>query len=158
MDDPLRPFTRSDAGEAQLREAAERLGPVAEPPSFWSAIANDPSRPGAHRALAVEQLVRRHVHPGGTTLGELAAMLDGAAWLGGGDLTIVRALAGKVPVSWSLDDTVAAVALPGGRRVLYLAVAGRFGAAEIAAALRGKSRDPRVLSAVIREAACVPTG
>jgi hypothetical protein len=39
--DPSEKFRRSDSSEGDLRKAAELLGPVVEPPSFWSAIAND---------------------------------------------------------------------------------------------------------------------
>jgi hypothetical protein len=150
VEDPFEVFGRSEADEAELRDATERLGAVTERRSFWSAIANDPSRPASHRALALEQLFRRHVHPD-TTLSALAEMLDGAGWLDDGDVTVVTALGGKVPVTWSLDDTVFAIALPGSRGAVYLAVTGRFGAEELAAALRGASRDERVRSAVIRD-------
>jgi hypothetical protein len=136
---------------ARPRGVAGPLGPAAETPAYWAAIANDPSRPAAQRALAVELLVRRNVVPGRTTLGVLGAMLGGAAWLGDNDLELVEVLGGKVPVSWSLGDTVAAVSLPGGRSVLYLAVAGQYTAPELVNALRGTCADPRVLAAVIRD-------
>jgi len=99
-----------------------------EPPEFWLAIEN-----------------------GRTTLAALGAMLGGAAWLGDDDVELVVALGGKVPVSWSPDDTTAAVTLPAGHGVLYLAVAGHLTAEELTGALHGTCRDPRVLSAVIRD-------
>jgi hypothetical protein len=145
-------FKRTDSSEAELREAAELLGAVVESPSFWSAIANDASMPVAHRKLSLVQLVRRHVLSGRTTIGVFAEMLDGAQWLSNGDITVITEIGGKVPVTWSPDDTVIAIAPPGGRGGIYLAMAGRFAAEEIAVALRGMSRDGRVLSAVIRDA------
>jgi hypothetical protein len=69
------------------------------------------------------------------------------------DVSVVTALTGKLPVPWSAEDTVAVLALPGGSAVLYLAIAGKLAAAEIAAALRGDSREFRVTSALIRAAA-----
>ena len=106
---------------------------AAEPPEFWSAIEN-----------------------GRTTLAALGAMLDGAAWLGDDDVELVVALGGKVPVSWSPDDTTAAITLPAGRGVLYLAVTGRFTAGELIGALHGTCRDPRVLSGVINDVGLSP--
>jgi hypothetical protein len=146
-------FKRTDSSEGELREAAKVQGPVDEPSSFWSRIANDASMPVVHRRLALIQLFRRHVIPGRTSIGELARILDGAHWLGDDDITVITALGGKVPVKWSPDGTVIAIALPGGRGAIYLALAGRFAAEELLIALRGFSHDQRVLSAVIREVA-----
>jgi hypothetical protein len=145
-------FKRTDSSEAELYEAAELLGAVVEPASFWSAIANEASTSVTHRKLALIQLVSRHVLPGTTTVGVFAEMLDGAQWLSDGDITVITAIGGKVPVTWSPDDTVIAIALPGGCGAIYLAIAGRFTVEEIAVALRGMSHDERVLSAVIRDA------
>jgi hypothetical protein len=155
----LRPFSRPDATVAELRAAAAALPRGAEPPSLWSGIANDASRPPAHRALAIEQLVRRQVTPGETTLGELGRMLDGATWLHDHDVVLVTAVTGKLPVPWSSDTTVVAIGLPGGAGdALYLALEERLTAGEVGAALRGAVRDPLVEGAVIRAAACAPGG
>jgi len=143
-------FKRARSSEAELRDAAALLGEVVEPPSFWSAIANDASMPVAHRKLAVVALVRRHLSPG-MTVGAFADLLDGAPWLGDDDVAAVTGIFGKVPVSWGPDDTVVAIALPGGSGAIYLAITGRFAAAELATALRGSSRDERVLAAAIRD-------
>jgi hypothetical protein len=159
MAEALRPFSRPAATVAELRAAAEALPPGADPPSLWSGIANDASRPPAHRALAVEQLVRRHVAFGETTLGALGVMLDGATWLHDDDVTLVTAVTGKLPVPWSSDLTVVAIALPGGAGdVLYLALEEKLTAEDVAAALRGVARDPLVEGAVIRAAAVTPGG
>ncbi len=149
---PFEVFERRDATEAELRGAAEQVAPVVETPSFWSAIANDATRADAHRMLALIQLVRRHVSPGTTTVGSLAEMLDGAPWLGDHDIALITAIGGKIPVAWSAEDTVVAIGLPSGRGAIYLTIAGRFTAHELTAALRGESRDMRVLSAIIRDA------
>jgi hypothetical protein len=144
-------FLRRDLGEAELRKAAELLGPVTENACFWSAIANDAWMPAAHRRLSLVALVRRHVIAGTTRVGALVEMLDGARWLGDGDITMITAIGGKIPITWSSDDTLVAIALPGGGAI-YLAIAGQLTAEEITAALHGMSREERVLSAVIQDA------
>lgn len=134
-------FRRADATEGELRAAAVRLGPVKESPSVWSDVANEPSLPDHHRRLAVVQLVRRHVIPGQTTTAEFATMLAGAPWLETGDITLMTALAGKIPVQWSAADTVAAITLPGNEGAIYLSIAGSFSAQEIADALHGLGQN-----------------
>jgi hypothetical protein len=151
VENPFERFSRAASSEAELRQAMEGLGAVIEPPSFWSAIANDASMPVAHRKWALVQLVRRHVLPGLTTVGVFVEMLDGARWLSDTDIVVINVLGGKIPVKWSLDDTVIAIALPGGHGAIYLAISGRIDTKELAGAFRGLSREERVLSAVIRE-------
>src|SRR4051794_33021495 len=113
-ENPLEKFKQRHLSEAELREAVELLGAVAEPPSFWSEIANDASMPVAHRKLALVQLVRRHVLPGSTTVGALAEMLDGARWLSNSEITVITEIGGKVPVAWSPGDPLIVISLPGG--------------------------------------------
>jgi hypothetical protein len=149
MNDPWDTFKRSDSSEAELREAAKLLDAVVEPPSFWSAIANDASMPIANRKLALVELVRRHVVAGTTTVGAFARMLDGAPWLNDSDITLVTSLAGKVPVKWSPENAVAAITLPGGSGAIYVTIAGRHSAEEIASALCGMSHNHGILSAAI---------
>ena len=103
-------------------------------------------------AATIERLLREHVTPGETTLGELGALLRCEQWLRDEDVSVITALTGKLPVPWSAEDTVAAIALPSG--TLYVAVSGKLEAAEISAALRGASQDLRVTGAPIRAAAC----
>lgn len=74
-------------------------------------------------------------------LGELAAVLGRAEWLHDEDVTVVEALAGKIPVGWSPNDTVVAIAvlpeLDGGRSwTVYLRISGRFGRDEFLRAVR----------------------
>jgi hypothetical protein len=153
MQDPFAVFERRDAKREELLEAAERLGPVDEPSWFWSHIANDQSMPAELRALALIELVRRHVVPGQTTVSTFAQMLDGAPWLGEDDLVVATEITGKVPVQWSQDDTVAVISLPGHRDTIYLVISGSHSAAEIEAFMRGKSCEPRLSSALIQQIA-----
>jgi hypothetical protein len=124
---------------------------LTELPRILSTAANDPERPATDRVVAVTQLVRNHVLPGRTTIGDLAALLEGADWLRDDDVALVTALAGKVPIAWSPDDTAVAILLPGRRDALYLAVAGRFSARQVIGALRGTPRSRRVLATIIRD-------
>ena len=55
---------------------------------------------------------------------------------------------------WTNEDTVAAIALPGGTATLFVAAIGALEAADFLAALRGSSQDLRVSGAVVRAAAC----
>jgi len=151
MQDPYTIFRRSDSTEDDLWRAAEALGDVSEPPTFWSSIANDPTMRPDHRALALAELTTRHVVPGTTTVAEFAQMIDGASGQEDSGVNVVTALGGKIPVRASIEDTVATIALPGDRGAIYLTIAGRWGAADVRSALRGESNPIR--SAVIRDAA-----
>jgi hypothetical protein len=105
------------------------------------------------RARAIERLIRRYAPPGCRTLGAIAAILDSAAWLSEGDVAIVDALAGKVPVSWGTDESVAVIRLARGQGALYVTLAGRFDAGEVCAALTGSANDLRDASDLVRDAA-----
>lgn len=153
MQDPFAVFERREAKREELREAAKRLGPVEEPPWFWSHIANDQSMPAELRALALIELVRRHVVAGQTTVSTFAQMLYGAPWFGEDDVIVATEITGKVPVQSSQDNTVAVISLPAHRDAIYLVISGIHSAAEIAAAMRGISREPRIGSALIQQIA-----
>lgn len=103
---------------------------------------------------AFEEVVARRFVPGETTLAELGELLDAASWLRDEDVVRVEALGGKLPVSWSPDATVVAIAVPRGG-ALYLVVEGELSAAEVAAGLRGAGGAG---AAVIREAAVARGG
>jgi hypothetical protein len=153
MRDPFSILRDRESSEDDLWRAVDALGSVSEPASFWSAIANDLSRRADQRALALTEVVARHVVPGSTTVGEFAEMLDGAPWLETSDVDVVTAIGGKVPVTWAQDGTVAVLALPARRGAIYLSIAGSWRVDEIASALRGASPQSSIRSAVIRDAA-----
>jgi hypothetical protein len=128
------------ATEPELLRAISVLPLGAEPPSFWAELASDPALTSDHRRLTVVALFRRHVTPG-LDLGELRSALGGAEWLHDEDVTVVAALAGKLPVGWSPEDTVVAVAvlpgLDGGRNwTVYLRISGRLSREEFLEAVR----------------------
>ena len=106
----------------------------------------------------LERAIEREVVPGATTLGELGALIDAQSWLEDGAVAVVEAIGGKLPVSQPPEGTVATVALPGGRTVLYLALDEPFSAAEVAAGLRNAPGAERAAGAVIRELAVMRGG
>lgn len=95
---------------------------------MWLAVAGDEAFPVGHRTLAVSAFFHGCI-PDGTTVGELATLLDRPGWLREHDVDVVTAMAGKVPVRFSPDETVI-VLRPwlGGDSVgaVYLAVNGHF--------------------------------
>jgi hypothetical protein len=107
------------------------------------------------RRRAVVELFRRHATPG-TTLAELARALDDPAWLRDEDLSVVEVLGGKIPVSWTLEDTVLVLGvLPGlpddPSWAIYLRVAGKVELADVLALLHGRDAPPEVGQAEILE-------
>ena len=123
-----------------------------EPLSSLNEIANDASRATADRRHAVFQLFAGHVRPG-MTLAELAEVLAGAEWLRDEDVSVVTAIAGKIPVTWSSEDTVFVLhVLPeagdGGTWAIYLRVLGRVRREELIRVLRtgdgGEAASARV--------------
>ena len=114
------------------------------------------------RRRAVVELFRRHVRPG-MTLADLARVLDDPAWLRDDDLSVVDVLGGKIPVSWTLEDTVLVLGvLPGlpddPSWSIYLRVAGKVELAGVLAVLHGRDAPPDVARAEIREVGYEPAG
>jgi hypothetical protein len=145
-----------EATEEQVHEAVASLPSEAEPPGYWMEIANDPTHRTVRRRLSVFQLFRRHVPPG-LSLSELAHILEGADWLSDQDVEVVHVLAGKIPVTWTPDDTVVALdVLPDPddreRWTVYLRISGKVSREDLVQVIRG--RDPNAdeaRSAIILE-------
>lgn len=106
----------------------------------------------------IESAIEREVIPGATALGALGEVIDAPSWLDDTAVTVVEAAGGKLPVSWPLGGTVATVALPGGRAVLYLALDEALSARDVAAGLRNEPGAERASDAVVRELAVVHSG
>jgi hypothetical protein len=102
--------------------------------------------------------VERDFAAGRTTLAELGALIDAPSWLGDADVTVVDAVAGKLPVSWPSGGTVATIELPGGGAVLYLSLDDAFSAADVAGGLRAAPGFEQASSAVLREIAVIGSG
>ena len=114
----------------------------------------DPDSPERRRRAIVE-LFREQVRPG-MTLAELARVLDEPDWLRDEDLTVVDVLGGKIPVTWTHEDTVLVLGvLPGlpddPSWSIYLRVAGKLQLADVLALLHGGDAPAHVARAEIRE-------
>jgi hypothetical protein len=149
-------------GRTALIGAIRGLGPVTEPASFWSDIAGDDAFGAEHRRRAVVALFRRHVVPG-TTLADLARALDDPAWLRDDDFSVVDVLGGKIPVSWTSEDTVLALGvLPelsdesSRGWAIYLRLGGTIDMADVLALLHGATVPPEVQGAEILEVGFEP--
>lgn len=115
------------------------------------AAGEDPER----RRRAIVELFREQVRPG-MTLADLARVLDDPEWLRDDDLSVVDVLGGKIPVSWTHEDTVLVLGvLPGlpddPGWSIYLRVAGKVELADVLAVLHGREAPPEVAQAEIRE-------
>jgi hypothetical protein len=149
-------------GRAELLDALRQLGPITERADFWSGIANSAAYRQDHRRQAVFALFRRHVSPG-TTLADLARLLDGPTWLVDDDISVMTALGGKIPVAWTLDDTAAVLSVFPGLAddqhqywAIYLRIGGQIDEQSIRAALRGAPAPSAVQQAQILEIGYLP--
>ena len=127
-----------------------------------SVIAGSDAHSPERRRRAVVELFRRQVRPG-MTLAELARVLDDPDWLRDDDLSVVDVLGGKIPVSWTLEDTVLVLGvLPGlpddPGWSIYLRVAGKLELGEVLALLHGGTAPPEVERAEILEIGFEPPG
>ena len=118
------------------------------------AAGEDPDSPERRRRAIVE-LFREQVRPG-MTLADLARVLDDPDWLRDEDLSVVDVLGGKIPVSWTHEDTVLVLGvLPGlpddPGWSIYLRVAGKLELADVLALLHGGDAPAHVARAEIRE-------
>ena len=125
-----------------------------------AAIAGSDAYGADRRRRAVVELFRQQVRPG-MTLAELARVLDDPAWLRDDDLSVVDVLGGKIPVSWTSEDTILVLGvLPGlpddPGWSIYLRVAGKVELADVLALLRGREAPPEVARAEILEVGYEP--
>jgi hypothetical protein len=105
MNQALHVIADPGASREALLQALRQLGPVEEPPEFWTKIANSTGYSPDHRRRAVFELFRRHVHPP-IAVAELARLLHRPTWLRDEDVSIVSRLGGKIPVKFDFADTV----------------------------------------------------
>jgi hypothetical protein len=145
-----------------LIQAIQQLGPVTEPASFWSAIANNAEYNQVARRWAVWELFRRHVEPD-ITLADLASVLDNPTWLADEAVSIVTVLGGRIPVKWTVEDTVFVLLvfpdLPNGPYKswgVYLRVSGQVDRESFINVLRGQPVSAEVSNAQVLEYGLVP--
>ena len=148
--------------QADLVEAIQQLGPVTEEPGFWSAIANDDNYSQDHRRRAVYELIQRHVH-NGMTLADMAKILDDPTWLKDEDVTMVTIVGGKMPVKWSMEDTIFILHIfPGlpdrqyAHWAAYIKISGKVERQSIVDVLRGRPVEQAAAGATVLEVGLVP--
>jgi hypothetical protein len=154
-EDLLRLISNPGASEAELTDALGRLGPVTEPPGFWTRLAGSDEHSPGQRRHYVFQLLRRHLAPG-MRLSALARLLDDPPWLNRGDIAVIEDLAGAIPVRMTDEDTVFRLRVaPGGDApdiwAIYLRVAGKVTSDQLYALLRGGAADETTAQAEILE-------
>lgn len=159
---PLRQVADPSSELSAVKLAVRILGTAGEPAQFWADIANNAAYRDTHRRLAVFALFDRHVEAG-MTLAELAAMLAEPTWLADDDVTVVETLAGKIPVRWTLEDTVfALLVFPGleepgeGPWAIYLRVAEKVNVTEFNALVHVRAASPNTAGALLLEVALAP--
>jgi hypothetical protein len=158
----LKQIANPDIKQAALVEAIQKLGPVTEEPGFWSAIANDEKYSQDHRRRAVYELFQRHIHSG-MTLAVMAELLDDPTWLKDEDITMVTMVGGKLPVKWSMEDTIFILHIfPGlpdrqyAHWAAYIKISGKVERQSIVDVLRGRPVEPAAARATVLEIGLVP--
>jgi hypothetical protein len=142
-----------DAAIEDVRSAAARLRASASSAEMWLGVAGDDRYGPEHRALAVSVFFHRHV-PEGTTLGELATVLDRPGWLGVDDVDVVSVAGGKLPLHHSPDETVVVLRPSlGGRNIggVYLAVRAHLDRPSVQVVICENAGDPEARRAPIMD-------
>jgi hypothetical protein len=159
---PLNQIADPKIKQEALVEAIQQLGPVTEEPGFWSAIANDDNYSQDHRRRAVYELIQRHVYSG-MTLADMAEILDDPTWLKDEDVTMVTIVGGKLPVKWSMEDTIFILHIfPGlpdrqyANWAAYIKISGKVERQSIVDVLRGRPVEQAATGATVLEVGLVP--
>jgi hypothetical protein len=135
-------------------KAAQRLGPVTEPPDFWTRVANSAEYTKRHRRVAVIELFRRHVKPG-MSLAELGDVLDRAIWLNECTVTALETVYAIIPLRGGVLPGAFAILvfpeIPGDMWRIYLRVSEHLEVDTFLSALRGEDVEERVADTRIIE-------
>jgi hypothetical protein len=133
----LHQIENKNVDDETLLECISRLGKIGEPASFWTGIANDKSYSIKHRTRCVMALFRRHVDPS-FGLQHLAKTLAPTRWLRDEDISVMGALAGRIPVQIGLDRTVFVISvLHDSKSAVYISVLGEMKRDEFSRIIRG---------------------
>ncbi len=91
--------------ERELIKAIKNLGKIEEPPGFWKDIINDNRYSEFQRNISAIELFKRHTYPGMYLLkfGEIVDQLEKFDKF---HLSVIVALAGKIPIKIAGDRTV----------------------------------------------------
>jgi hypothetical protein len=155
--DTLERIADPTVSQEELRSEIDKLGEVAEPPSFWTGIANSPVYSARHRATCICQLLRRHVRQPVSLL-RLAWLLDHPSWISPGVVTVVAHLKGEIPVEWNLGETVLAIRLfpveAEDLPVLYVRLSTSLEAADFVQVVSSSRPDARFAGVTVLQAVC----
>lgn len=106
------------------------------------------------RRWSILQIFKCHIS-NGMTLGQMVQQLGFPALLRDEDVVLVQILAGKIPVRWSLEDTIFAVhILPTADSspiTVYLRIAGTISKDEFMSVLRGHPGNPALADRTVVE-------
>jgi hypothetical protein len=138
-------ITNRQTSDAVLLQAISRLGPVAEPPSFWWPVIDDSSYSLAHRTRALHALFRRHGETRRAAI-DLRNVLGNGKWLD--EATISKETFGfaALPVEENEGESVFCLTVfrsaPISARI-YIRVLGDVSNEEFAKALKGSPKVPK---------------
>ena len=105
---------------AVLRSAAELKGAGA-PVHVWTRVANSPSYRPFHRAVAIQQLIKRHVAKA-VTLDQAAGILGGGNWLMEAEVEKIEEIGGEIPVRIPTGGRAYVIRFPSGASETHLEV------------------------------------
>ncbi len=91
-------------------QEAKQAPKLLEPPSFWTAIANDENLHPNQRALAIHSLFERHVKQD-SSLGRLAEVLSKQTWISDKDVEEVIIVGGYIPLEMTSGDSMILMAV-----------------------------------------------
>ena len=109
-------ITNQHTPDDLLLESISRLGPVAEPASFWTRIADDTNYSLSHRRRAVFALFRRHCDKIGG-ISDLRRVLMPCAWLKNSRIEKVPFVFGWVPVEVNSGESIFTISVLNGPKI-----------------------------------------
>ncbi|SRR5258708_4086415 len=133
-------ITNKNVSDENLLQAISRLGPVAEPSSFWMKIADETSYSRLHRTRAVFAMLRRHCVDC-LTCRELASAVSGAKWVLDSGIEKIPYVVGWMPMVPEPGQTVFKISVLNGPS-FFVRLLGDVDTSEFSCILRGNCAGP----------------
>ena len=138
-------IANKDASKEQLTEALSQIGSEpSEKSEFWVKIANDPSYSDFHRRLAIAHLFKRHIREK-DRIYKMSTILNKPTWLKANDVNLVDKLSGKIPVKFTLEDTIFSILIlptkDNNNLIIYLRIQGKVELERFRALLIDNKKD-----------------
>jgi hypothetical protein len=89
----------------ELIELLKKTEKISAPSIFWSGIANNDSFSNEYRRIVIFELFVRHVK-NRISLNALAEIVNKPVWLRPENISEVKEIAGKIPVTFDINDTI----------------------------------------------------